>query len=156
METKRLYRSRTNRVIWGVCGGLAEYFNIDPVIVRVIAVLSIFLQGFGILAYIIMAIVIPLEKSRASTPRETVRENVQEMKGTVSHLGEQARAEQTNITEDRSRNSGMLVVGILLLVLGLIFFIFAVGPFSAWWFRYSWPVIIIIIGIIFILFARRT
>lgn len=42
MEAKRLYRSRTNRMIWGVCGGLAEYFNIDPVIVRIIAVLSIF------------------------------------------------------------------------------------------------------------------
>ena len=45
-------------MIWGVCGGLVKYFNIDSTIVRVIAVLSIFLNGLGILAYIILAIVI--------------------------------------------------------------------------------------------------
>jgi len=50
-------------MIWGVCGGLAKYFDIDPVIVRVIAVASIFVTGLGILAYIIMAIVVPLEDS---------------------------------------------------------------------------------------------
>jgi phage shock protein C len=44
---KRLYRSRTDRVIWGVCGGLAKYFDIDPTIVRVIAVLLIFANGWG-------------------------------------------------------------------------------------------------------------
>jgi phage shock protein PspC (stress-responsive transcriptional regulator) len=58
---KRLYRSRNERVFWGVCGGLAKYFNIDPVIILVLAVVSIFMSGLGILAYIIMAIVVPLE-----------------------------------------------------------------------------------------------
>jgi phage shock protein C len=58
---KRLYRSRTERRIWGVCGGLAGYLDIDPAIVRVIAVISIFFSGLGILAYILMTIVIPLE-----------------------------------------------------------------------------------------------
>jgi len=58
---KRLYRSRSDRMIWGVCGGLAEYFNIDPTIVRIIAVLLIFANGLGILAYLLMAIVVPLE-----------------------------------------------------------------------------------------------
>ena len=60
---KKLYRSRTDRMIWGVCGGLAKYFDIDLVIVRVIAVVSIFVSGLGIIAYIIMAIVVPLEDS---------------------------------------------------------------------------------------------
>ena len=58
---KRLYRSRTDRMIWGVCGGLANYFNIDPTIVRLIAVLLLFFGGFVILAYIILAIVVPVE-----------------------------------------------------------------------------------------------
>lgn len=48
-------------MIWGVCGGLAEYFNIDPTVVRIIAVLLIFANGLGILAYLLMAIVVPLE-----------------------------------------------------------------------------------------------
>uniref|UniRef100_UPI0039789049 PspC domain-containing protein n=1 Tax=Salmonella sp. SAL4431 TaxID=3159886 RepID=UPI0039789049 len=50
--TKRLYRSRKNRMIAGICGGLAEYFNIDPVIVRVIAVLLLLPGGLpGLLPY---------------------------------------------------------------------------------------------------------
>ncbi len=63
---KRLYRSRSQRKIWGVCGGLAEYFNVDPTIVRLVAVLLIFLSGLmpGILAYIVLTIIIPLEDSK--------------------------------------------------------------------------------------------
>jgi phage shock protein C len=57
----KLYRSRTDRVIWGVCGGLAKYFNIDPVIVRIIAVVSIFVGSLGFWIYIIMALVVPVE-----------------------------------------------------------------------------------------------
>ena len=58
---RRLYRSRTDRMIWGVCGGLAKYFDVDPTIIRVLAVISIFITGFSILAYIILAVIVPLE-----------------------------------------------------------------------------------------------
>jgi phage shock protein PspC (stress-responsive transcriptional regulator) len=60
---KRLYRSRTDRKIWGVCAGLAKYFDIDPTIVRVLAILSIFISGIGIITYVIMTIIVPLEKT---------------------------------------------------------------------------------------------
>ena len=56
---KRLYRSATNKIIGGVCGGLGEYFDVDPVLVRVITVLLFLATGFGILAYIIAWIIIP-------------------------------------------------------------------------------------------------
>ena len=58
---KKLYRSRTNKTFSGVCGGLGEYLNIDPTLVRVLWVLlSIFAAGFpGLIAYIVMACVIP-------------------------------------------------------------------------------------------------
>jgi len=58
---KKLYRSRTDRKIWGVAGGLAKYFDVDPTLVRVIAIVSIFLSGLGIIAYIVMRIVVPEE-----------------------------------------------------------------------------------------------
>jgi phage shock protein C len=61
MMARRLYRSRTDRKIFGVCGGMAQYFDIDPVIIRIIAVVSIFFTGAGIIAYIILALVVPLE-----------------------------------------------------------------------------------------------
>lgn len=58
MDTnKRLYRSRKNKMLAGVCGGIGEYFNIDPTLVRLLTVLS----GIGIVAYIICAIIIPEE-----------------------------------------------------------------------------------------------
>ena len=61
MMTRKLYRNRKDRMIWGVCGGLAKYFNIDPTIVRIIAVASLFVGTLGFWIYIIMAIVVPVE-----------------------------------------------------------------------------------------------
>ncbi|HBM80971.1 MAG TPA: hypothetical protein DD426_09065, partial [Clostridiaceae bacterium] len=57
---RKFYRSRKNRLLAGVCGGIGEYFNIDPTIVRILWVL-ISLNGIGIAAYIICAIIIPDE-----------------------------------------------------------------------------------------------
>lgn len=59
MNGKKLYRIRTGRKILGVCGGLANYFDIDPTIVRVVFALIGLFWGAGILAYFIMALVIP-------------------------------------------------------------------------------------------------
>lgn len=56
---KRLYRSRTDRKIAGVCGGLAEYLNIDPTLVRQLVVFAVLFAGTGVLAYIVCALVIP-------------------------------------------------------------------------------------------------
>lgn len=55
---KKLYRSRRSRIICGVCGGVAEYFNIDPTLVRLGFVLLGF-TGSGIIAYIVAAIIVP-------------------------------------------------------------------------------------------------
>ena len=56
---KRLYKSQTNRKICGVCGGIGEYFNIDPTLVRVIWTILAFMGGSGVIAYIICAIIMP-------------------------------------------------------------------------------------------------
>ncbi|MGN0982688.1 MAG: PspC domain-containing protein [Candidatus Limivicinus sp.] len=57
--SKKLYKSNTNKMLEGVCGGIAEYFGIDPTIVRLAWVVFCALGGSGILAYIIAAIIIP-------------------------------------------------------------------------------------------------
>lgn len=56
---KRLYRSRINRRIWGVCGGLGEYFNIDPTIIRLAWLILVLAFGTGVLLYIVAAIIMP-------------------------------------------------------------------------------------------------
>ncbi len=62
MEGKKLYRSKTDKMVAGVCGGLAQYFGIDPTLVRLIFALLVFFGvGSGVVLYIILAIVMPLE-----------------------------------------------------------------------------------------------
>ena len=157
---KRLYRSRSDRMIWGVCGGLAKYFDIDPTIVRIIAVLSVFVSGVGILAYIILAIVIPLEGSKAAEPKDTIRENVEEMKKTAGELGREIRStlegeegESEEVAKIRHRRRNLF--GIIIIILGAIFLL---GSFDFfWWFRWSylWPLILIAIGALIILGVRK-
>ena len=61
MDTKRLVKSNQNRLICGVCGGIAQYFNIDPTIIRLAWVVFSLAGGSGVLAYIIAAIIMPPE-----------------------------------------------------------------------------------------------
>ena len=56
---KKLYKSNTNKMLDGVCGGIAEYFNIDPTLVRLGWVVFCALGGSGVLAYIVAALIIP-------------------------------------------------------------------------------------------------
>ncbi len=58
---KRLYRSRDDRMIAGICGGIAHYFNLDPTVVRLITVVAILFAGSAVLAYLIAWIVVPEE-----------------------------------------------------------------------------------------------
>ena len=60
---KRLYRSKVEKKIAGVCGGIAEYFNIDPTVIRLAWLISIFCCGSGLLAYLIAIIIIPEEQN---------------------------------------------------------------------------------------------
>ena len=60
---RKIYLSNTNKKIGGVCGGLGEYFGIDPTIVRILWVLAVFLEGIGLLAHFIAWIVMPRRSS---------------------------------------------------------------------------------------------
>ncbi len=58
---RKLYRSKTDKKILGVCGGIAEYFGIDSTVVRLILVLAVIFAGVGLLAYLIAALVMPVK-----------------------------------------------------------------------------------------------
>ena len=77
METKKLYRSRSDKLIAGVCGGLGKYLGIDPTLIRLAFVLLVlFGVGSGLLVYIIMLLIIPEEPRGQSVPVEVLdREN---------------------------------------------------------------------------------
>lgn len=83
-DGRRLYRSLVNRYIAGVCGGVAEYFDVDPVLVRVIWFFSIFVHGIGIFAYIAAWIIVPENRQAVVTPPPPrAQKNAQPILGAV-------------------------------------------------------------------------
>ena len=68
METRKLYRSRSDKMLAGVCSGLARYLNLDTTVVRLLFVLLFFLGGHGLLIYLILWILMPVEPALAPAP----------------------------------------------------------------------------------------
>lgn len=155
---KRLYRSTSNRMIAGVCGGLADYFSLDPTIVRLIAVLTLFIGFFpAFVAYIVLAIVVPSQSSTAKKPEEAVKENVEEIKQTATDLGKDIKStfdkeSNTDSQQAKTNNHNTRTVGIIIIVIGAILLITTFIDFWKWW--VIGPIILIIIGLLLI-FARR-
>ena len=91
MQGKRLVRSRNDRMIAGVAGGLAATFNVDPLLVRIALLGLAFLNGFGVMLYIALWLLVPNEDSVAVDAREQVRENVGEMQSAADSMVQRVR-----------------------------------------------------------------
>ena len=132
---KRLYKSRKNKVIDGVCGGIAEYFEVDPVLVRVIFVLFFFFGGSAIIAYIVGMIIMP--RPPLETEQETEPGKAQQQPETPGKTPTKTEAEKP---VPASAGSGSLIIGVLLIVIGGIFlmsnFDFPYFHHFFWWFRF--------------------
>ncbi len=143
---KRLYRSRKNKVIAGVCGGIAEYFEVDPVLIRIIAILFLFTGGASLIAYIVGMIIIPKAPDEGSAMPEPAPSPVNSTEQRPEHGG----------------NIGTLVVGIVLILFG-INLLFRNIPFFGhyyWWFwgagwPFFWPSILVLIGVLVIVVGIR-
>jgi phage shock protein PspC (stress-responsive transcriptional regulator) len=85
----RITKSKTDRVIDGVCGGLAEYFGIDSLLVRLAFVALMFINGLGVILYIVLVIIMPKAEKQDLSPKETIQENVQEISERVKEAGEE-------------------------------------------------------------------
>jgi phage shock protein C len=136
---KKLYRSRHDRMIAGVCGGLAEYFDIDSTLVRLIAVALTIAGGSGILAYIIFWFVVPqrpLDLAAFDNPIQAPP---------AADTTEPAEAETNEVS------SAALFVGVILTVLGFLFLLGNLISFAWLSFSRLWPLVLIAIGIIIVL-----
>jgi len=91
MQSKRLVRSRNDRMIAGVAGGLAATLNIDPLLVRIVLLALAFLNGFGFLLSLVLWLLVPNEDSATVDAREQVRENVGEMQSAAESLVQRVR-----------------------------------------------------------------
>lgn len=134
--TKRLQRPPDKAMIGGVCAGIADYFEVDPTWLRLLAVLLIFASGFGLVAYIVAWIVIP--------------------RGALAAAGEDSTAESANSVplrqETASRGMGF-IPGIVLILLGMVFLFDELF----WWFdwNYVWPLLIVGAGVLMIFHSLK-
>jgi phage shock protein C len=115
MSTK-LYRSPTDRMIGGVCGGLGAYLGIDPVLVRLFFVLLTIGGGSGVLVYLLLWILIPYPEEGSAASAATIRAGADEIASRARTLGEDIRtAAQTGHPQ------AGLYVGAALVLLGVLF-----------------------------------
>ena len=152
----KLYRSKKDCVIGGVCGGIAEYFDIDTTLVRLLAVLIFFFGGSGIVAYIIGWIIIP-QNPNGNT--EDNSENKGEIKGKIKKGADKANKKvEENLPEERSKGNSErnrnIILGIILIIVGLVFMGTTLFPWITWiaWGTF-WPVIIIVVGLVIMIRA---
>ncbi|GAB1477077.1 PspC domain-containing protein [Bacillota bacterium] len=111
---KKLYRSTQNKVIAGVCGGVGEYFEIDPVIVRLLVVVFTLVGGSGLIAYIIAMLIIPVRRG-PEVPGE-----YNEAYAGVEGVKNNCRNESPGSYEKTNRNTAMALGFILIIIGGLI------------------------------------
>ncbi len=149
MEQKYLYRSKSDSVIAGVCGGLGDYFNTDPIIFRILFVLAILFGGGGLLVYIILWIAVPEEKK---TNFNTYNINDMETENTKNENfnNETVYNRDEKVPKpDKSNKEGNIWGGLILITLGVIFLIDRFVPNID--FGDLWPIILIAIGAIMIM-----
>lgn len=145
---KRLYRSRTNRVFFGVCGGLAEYLNIDVTLVRLVTVLVSIWGGVGVVAYIVAALVIPEEP--------VALKGVKKLKNQKDDFGtkiESAAQDFKKNFDGKNKEDKSWIGGLILITLGMLFLIHQFVPFLD--FDKTWPLFLIILGLIVIFGGRK-
>jgi len=144
---KKLYRSRKDYMIGGVCGGIAEYFDVDSTLVRLLAVLVVLLGGAGVIAYIIAWIIVPKNPEQNSDENFEKREKLKEKvkKGAEDVFEEVKEHFESEKPHPKSERNRRILGGIIVIVIGLIFLLNSLFPWVAW--GSLWPVILIVIGI---------
>ena len=163
--SKKLYRSRDDRMIAGVCGGLADYFNVDSSLIR-LAVLFVFLfQGVGLIAYIIAWLIMSEEpvKTEYRMPDDYYIEDQQNAENTNQDQSSESAEQRNEEYEARkkkekeyyqqyqdqnseSSNNRRKLFAVIMIIVGSIFMVDIWIP-NLYWEKY-WPIILIAAGIL--------
>ncbi len=137
---QKLFRSRSEKVLAGVCGGLSQYFNIDPVFIRIVFVVALLSGGIGLIAYIIFWIAAPLEPLRFSPTN-------------LEYVDTEVPPTQINEEEKKEMpQKNKMIFGYLSIAIGVIIILGETLPF----FDFSYVLALIFIGIgLFLLFSNK-
>ncbi len=154
---KKLYRSTTDKMLGGVAGGLAEYFDIDSTLVRVLFIVVVFLGGGGIIAYIILWIVVP--QKPYELPKYQFEQSPPESGSGSDFSSAENKSDSFNVSNGsiagsmvRSGNKQIWVAIVLMVIGGLLLLD---NIFPRFDFDHYWPVILIGIGVGLLLKAKN-
>lgn len=159
LKSKRLYKSRRNRMIDGVCGGLAEYLNVDATIVRIAWVVVTLMGGAGIILYIAAIIIIPVNPEHIAPPATPPAPPPSGKRGARKKKGQKESSSSSSPESSAPANateSGTDVRkfwGVLFVIVGALILLSNLGFFHMFWFgwwNFSWtvvfPIILVLAG----------
>lgn len=152
---RRLYRSSTDAMIGGVCGGLGEYFGVDPMLVRVAFALFALFNGLGIMIYIILWIIVPLKEQLETPQADVVRENIEEMHDKAREIGQDIHDAFAGDTTDTLARRRALWAGGALIILGIGMLLNNFGVLHWLRIRQLWPLVIVAFGVLLLINALR-
>lgn len=133
MSESRLTRSETDKIIAGVCGGLAEYLNLDPVWVRLLFVLLLFASGIGAPIYLVLWVIMPRQEVAGQPGSAVLQDNFEDLSQTVSK-------KMNNLSRPGT-------IGTLLILFGVYFLLSQLGWFHWLSGAIFWPIVIIGVGV---------
>jgi len=141
-------------MIAGVCGGLGKYFDIDPVIFRIIFVVLVLMGGFGILLYLILVFIIPLELESGS--QETRGQEIKEM---AQNFKKEAHEFAQNMRENKpwhhsGLHSGMNIIALFIILIGVVALFSQLFPMPWFSWHVFWPAMLILLGLLIIFRGR--
>lgn len=143
---KRLLRNTKNKLIAGVAAGIADYFDLDPNVIRFLFIVLTAFGGSGILMYLLLWLLLPSDMSEANDSRDTVKENVQQMKDAVRGFTDQIKNEQPHAMNEKKGKSQQYL-GSILVILGILFLLKNLGLIDLYLIQKFWPVLIIFLGV---------
>lgn len=140
MTNKKLYRNREEAILAGVCSGLADYFEIDITLMRVILVILTIGGGSGLLIYIILWMVTPSKKDGA------IINNESDVKDLVEDVTKKTKNMAKEITKEiKVSNKRGSLLGIILMAVGILILLEKLIPMMIRW-DYVWPGVLIFVG----------
>jgi len=158
-QPKKLYRSKRDRIIAGVCGGLGKHFNVDPVLLRIVFVALTLINGAGVILYLILAIIVPNESNEKVTAdkKGKIKEIAEEVTKGAQSVADEVAKEAKSLASELQERQGWFsdkrnFLGIIIILIGVVALLDQVLPMVFNW-NIFWPMLIILVGV-YIIFRK--
>lgn len=141
---KKLYRSETERILGGVCGGFGEYFSLDPNLIRLVFSVLAIAGGSGLPLYLILWVILPRKSKLNLRTEDVISENAEEIKAKTKSFEHEVR----DWSHDQHSRQ---VFGIILVAVGLLFLLRNLGYIQFISIGEFWPMVLVCIGLLVLL-----